>query len=66
MFDTRALRIYLTGAVIVWIGIIVAAAVMLSGETFSTMLPILSGGAVWFVLIVPGWLRTLIRNEEMP
>lgn len=65
MVDTRALRIYLTGAVIVWLGIIAATAVMLSGEAFSTMLPILAGGAVWFVLIVPGWLRTLIRNEEM-
>jgi hypothetical protein len=61
MFDKRALRIYITGAVIVWIGIIVATALMLSGEAFSPMMIVLSGGAFWFIVLVPAWLRTLIN-----
>ncbi|HUZ03533.1 MAG TPA: hypothetical protein VMU89_24575 [Thermomicrobiaceae bacterium] len=54
----RALRVYLVGAVIVWIGMIAATAIMLGGTAhFSPMLLILSGGALWFVLLVPTVLR---------
>ena len=46
---------YLTGAVIVWVAIIIATAVTLSGTPYLTqMLIILSGGTFWFIVIVPG------------
>jgi hypothetical protein len=65
MFDQNALRNYIIGSAIVWFGIFIAMAVMLSGtEEFSGMLIVLSGGAVWFVLLVPGWLRTLVSDKE--
>jgi hypothetical protein len=65
MFDQRALRNYIVGAAIVWFGIFLAMAVMLSGtEQFAGMLIILSGGAVWFVLLVPGWLRTFVDSNR--
>jgi hypothetical protein len=65
MLDNRALRNYVIGAVIVWVGIIVATAVMLGGSgEFGNMLIILAAGAIWFVLLVPGWLRTMIHDEE--
>ncbi len=48
---------YLISAVIVWVAIIVASAVSLRGTPyFAQMLPILDGGAVWFVVLVPGKL----------
>ena len=53
----RTRRIYLIGAVIVWVGIIIATAVVLSGTNYAMpMLAILGGGAFWFVVIVPGGL----------
>ncbi len=46
------------GAVIVWAGILLSSAVLLAGSgVFAELLPILAGGAVWFVLIVPSALR---------
>ena len=53
------LNTYLLGAGIVWTGIFLATAVVLQGTPFfGQMLPILSGGAVWFVVLVPGaWSR---------
>lgn len=48
------LSTYLLGAAIVWAGIFLATAVLLAGTPYSgTMLPILSGGATWFVIVVP-------------
>lgn len=65
MFDTRALRNYIIGTVIVWVGIIAAMALMLEGTgEFGNMLIILTGGVVWFLIIVPGWLRTLVQDKE--
>lgn len=53
----RLQRSYLIGAVIVWVAIIVASAVSLRGTPYFTqMLTILGGGAVWFVVLVPGKL----------
>jgi hypothetical protein len=50
-------RSYLIGAVIVWIAIIAASTVILGGTPyFGQMLPILAGGVVWFVIIIPGVL----------
>ncbi|NPV08701.1 MAG: hypothetical protein HPY83_12180 [Anaerolineae bacterium] len=56
MNDTSRQRMaYLIGAVIVWVAIIIAtAAVLAESPQLSTMLAILGGGAVWFVVIVPG------------
>ena len=53
------LRTYALGAAIVWAGIAVATALMLQGTPYFTqVLPILAGGAVWFLVIVPGaWAR---------
>jgi hypothetical protein len=63
MFDNKALRNYIVGAAIVWSGIFLAMALTLRGsDDFVTSLIILSGGAVWFVLLVPGWLRTMIER----
>lgn len=48
---------YLFGAVIVWVAIIAASAVILRGTPYAgQMLTILGGGAAWFVVIVPAWL----------
>jgi hypothetical protein len=50
-------RNYLIGAVIVWVAIIAASRFILAGTPyFGQMLPILGGGAAWFVVIVPGAL----------
>jgi hypothetical protein len=50
----RAKIVYLIGAVIVWVAIISASAVVLRGTpTLAQMLPILGGGAFWFVIVVP-------------
>lgn len=58
MDHERLLRTYLIGAVIVWVGILFASAIILKGtDQFAQMLPILGGGAVWFVLLVPQLLR---------
>jgi hypothetical protein len=60
------LQTYVIGAAIVWAGILFASALVLQGTPyFSQMLPIVSGGAVWFVVIVPGaWQRQRARREE--
>lgn len=53
----RQCRLYLVGAVIVWVGLLIATAVVLAGTPhFAQLLPILGGGVVWFVVIVPGAL----------
>lgn len=53
---------YLIGTVIIWVAIIFASALTLSGTPyFAHMLPILGGGVFWFVVLVPGaffWTRT--------
>jgi hypothetical protein len=50
-------RNYLIGAVIVWVAIIAASSFILAGTPYlGQMLPILGGGAAWFVVIVPGAL----------
>lgn len=46
---------YVIGASIVWAGLFIATAVVLQGTPhFGQLLPILAGGMVWFVIIVPG------------
>jgi len=47
-----ALRNYLVGAFIVWVGITVEIA-MIDSDQFGTMIPILGGGAFWFIVIAP-------------
>jgi hypothetical protein len=56
MFELKKFRrAYLIGAVIVWVGIILASSVILAGTLYlAPMLIILGGGSVWFVVIVPG------------
>lgn len=49
---------YLFGAVVVWVGIIIATAVILGGTShFGEMLPILFGGAFYFIAIAPLGIR---------
>lgn len=56
----RFKQVYLIGAVIVWVSIIVAVAFVLGGTPYlAQVLPLIGGGAVWFVVIVPGALRTV-------
>ncbi|MEO8956710.1 MAG: hypothetical protein ABI396_06875 [Ktedonobacteraceae bacterium] len=54
-------RVYLIGSVIVWVGILIGTAVILSGTSyFGQMLPILGSGVFWFIVFVPGayfWTR---------
>ena len=57
---------YLAGAVIVWTGILTASALLLAGTPyFVPLLLILGGGAVWFVVIVPGAMQTR-RSDPAP
>jgi hypothetical protein len=59
----RTRRNYEGGAVIVWVALIVAAALILRGTPyFAQLLPILGGGAVWFVVIEP----TVLAREREP
>ena len=53
--DTRnQRRTYLISAATVWAAILIASAVILRGTPyFSQMLPVLGGGAVWFVVLAP-------------
>lgn len=54
---SRTTSTYLAGAVIVWVAILLAAALILGGTSlFAQLLPILGAGAIWFVVIVPGVL----------
>ncbi|MCZ7574298.1 MAG: heavy-metal-associated domain-containing protein [Ardenticatenaceae bacterium] len=57
--DRRALRraFVVVGAVIVWVVIIAATGMILRGTTyFGHMLPLVGGGAVYFVVLAPGFL----------
>ena len=50
---------YCLGAAVVWAGVLLACALVLQGTPyFWQLLPVLSGGVVWFVLIVPGAWRS--------
>jgi len=57
-----ALRNYLFGAFIVWVGITVAIA-MIDSDQFGAMIPILGGGAFWFIVIAPNLFREKNRSE---
>jgi len=51
-------KIYVISSVIVWVAILLAAAMILQGTAyFSKLLPILGGGATWFAVIAPAGLR---------
>ena len=54
-------RAYLIGSVIVWVSILIGTAVILSGTPyFAQMLPILSAGVIWFIVLLPSayfWTR---------
>ena len=47
---------YLIGAAIVWAAIWVATASVLDDHAFNDMIPILGGGTVFFVVLVPAAL----------
>lgn len=49
-----SLRNYVLAAGIVWAAILVASSLLLAGTPyFGTMLPVLAGGAAFFVVILP-------------
>jgi len=57
------LSTYVTGAVIVWVGILIATALLLAGTPyFPQMIPILGAGVAWFVVIVPGAMEARRRT----
>jgi hypothetical protein len=63
------LRTYTIGAAIVWAALLLAAALVLQGTPhFGQLLPVLAGGAVWFVVLVPGsWKmagKTPVRSRD--
>ena len=46
---------YLVSTVIVWTAVLIASAlVLMDSSYFGQILAILGGGAVWFVVLVPG------------
>lgn len=48
------LRSYVLAAAIVWVAILITSALVLGGSPyFGQMLPILGGGAAFFVVILP-------------
>ena len=52
------LKAYMVGSAIVWMGLILATAIILRGTPyFAQMLPILAGGAVWSIVLAPTALR---------
>lgn len=55
----RAMRSYLIGAVVIWVGI-VAATALVASDRFGQMIPILGGGAFWFIVLAPN----LFRDEK--
>lgn len=62
--DRRITAVYLAGAVIVWVGTLIALAVVLSGSgRFGDVLTILVGPVVWFVLLVPAGLSKAARSR---
>jgi hypothetical protein len=67
MADRRPMKLstYVIGAVVVWVAIILASGVILAGTTYvGTILPILSGGATWFVVIVPAATRRRQHDDH--
>ena len=51
-------NIYVISSVIVWVAILLSAAMILQGtEYFGKLIPILGGGAAWFVVVAPAGLR---------
>lgn len=53
-------KIHVISSAIVWVAILLSAAMILQGtEYFSKLIPILGGGAAWFVVIAPGGLRKM-------
>ena len=61
--DRRTTAVYLAGAVVVWVGTLVALAVVLSGSgSFGDVLVVLVGPMVWFVLLVPAGLSRALRS----
>jgi len=54
----KARRNYLIGAVVIWVSLIAAIGVILSGaKELPIVLTILGGGAFWFIVIAPGLFR---------
>ena len=54
--DERRRR-YLVGAAVVWVAISAATVVTLAGTPHaSQMFPVVAGGALYVVLVVPRWL----------
>ncbi|MGY2002672.1 hypothetical protein [Blastococcus sp. SYSU DS1024] len=65
--DRRTTAIYLAGAVIVWVGTLIALAVVLSGsDRFGEVVTILLGPIVWFLLLVPAGLSRAVRLRSRP
>ncbi len=49
---------YRIAAVLVWVAILIASAFILAGTPYlPPMIPVLGGGAVWFVIIAPAGFR---------
>jgi hypothetical protein len=58
---------YLVGAALVWAGLFAATAMVLGGTPhFGEMLPILVGGAFYFVAIVPGGIVRTMAQPGQP
>ncbi len=65
MTGDKALRTYLTGALIVWIGLFSATTILLwdSGQLFE-MYIVLGVGAFWSIVLAPESFRRQIRRAD--
>jgi Na+/proline symporter len=62
---SRLLAAYALGAAIVWAGLFLAIAFVLHGSPFfAQLLPILIGGMVWFVILVPAIANDIGRSPS--
>ena len=63
--NRRVLRTYEIASAVVWIGIFASVAIILDGSSFlGQILPVLSAGAVFFLLILPSALGLEKRRRR--
>lgn len=58
--DARVMRIYTVASLLIWVGIMASTTIILSGtgHLFDQII-ILAAGAFFYLVLLPGWFRTL-------
>lgn len=58
--NARVMRIYMIASLLIWVGIMAATTLMLSGTGYLVdLIIILAAGAFFYLVLLPGWFRTL-------